>query len=86
MSKPESCLNVQCKGEDFCAACINRNIIAKKGYELIQAIEELPASLTQTKVVTTACDFITLAEKEFLKAKKESVVINSPECRDYTKG
>lgn len=43
---------------------LNRNEIAKKGYELIQIIEKIPASIEQTEAVTAAQDYINLCLKE----------------------
>lgn len=62
--KPETCLIPSCNGNENCSICINRNLIAKKGYELIQKIEELPASTKQTEVVTIAQEYINLCLKE----------------------
>lgn len=43
-----------------CSMYINRNKIAKKGYELIQIIEKIPASIEQTEAVTAVQDYINM--------------------------
>ena len=68
--KPETCLIPSCNGNENCSMCINRNEIAKKGYELIQIIEKIPASIEQTETVTAAQDYINVCLK-LLENKNE---------------
>lgn len=61
--KPATCLDESCKGSDHCSMCINRNVAAKRGYELIQLIEKIPASVEQTEAVTAAQSYIEYCSK-----------------------
>lgn len=63
--KPTTCLIPSCNGNENCSMCINRNSIAKKGYELIQIIEKIPASIEQTEAVTATQDYMNLCLKLF---------------------
>ena len=60
--KPDTCVDAKCQGNDHCSGCINRSIIAKEGYSLLQTIERIPASEEQTNAVIEAERFIKLAE------------------------
>lgn len=61
--KPDTCVSESCPGGENCSMCINRNIIAKKGHELIQAIELCPASIAQTNAVTMAVEYVEYCSK-----------------------
>lgn len=61
--KPVTCLDDRCKGSDHCSMCINRNAAAKKGYDLIQIIEKIPASVEQTEAVTAAQSYVESCSK-----------------------
>jgi hypothetical protein len=75
MNKPSTCLDVKCNGNgDLCGCCINRSIIANKGYLLVQAIEACSASEAQTNAVILASEFIKLAEKEIATQKVTEVI------------
>jgi len=65
--KPVACLDKDCSGGVTCHVCINRNIIAKEGYNLIQIIERVPASTEQTAAVNAAEQFIKIAENTLQK-------------------
>jgi len=68
MKRPSTCLDLKCETvTSLCMACLNRSILAKKGYELIQAIEMCGASAELIKAVNLAEAFIKLAEKEIDK-------------------
>ena len=71
MKRPLTCLDDKCETVTFitCPMCINRSIIANKGYLLIQAIEACAASEAQTNAVILASEFIKLAEKEVAAQK-----------------
>lgn len=61
--KPSTCVDENCKGSDTCSMCINRNIVAKMGYELIQTVENVPASPEQTEAVTKVSEFVDFCSK-----------------------
>jgi len=61
-NKPSTCVDDNCQGGEYCSMCINRNIIAKEGYALIQIIERISASKEQTDAVIAADRFIKIAE------------------------
>lgn len=68
MLKPPTCLDEKCTGGEHCIACINRSNIAREGYILLGAIEEIPASIAQTKALNATERFIELAEEAVAKA------------------
>jgi len=74
MSKPKTCLNPSCSGNSgYCDACANRSELAKRGYALISAIEDIKiASIEQTRAVTMASDFMRFTESEINKQGTES--------------
>jgi len=60
--KPDLCVDKKCIGSETCYICVNRSIIAKEGYALIQIIERIPSSVEQTTAVIAAEQFIKTAE------------------------
>jgi hypothetical protein len=63
LMKPDACVNKNCPGGENCSMCINRSAIAKKGHELIQAIELCPPSVAQTNAVSMAGDYVEFCSK-----------------------
>jgi hypothetical protein len=79
--KPATCLDKDCSRGVTCHVCINRNIIAKEGYNLIQIIERVPASAEQTAAVNAAEQFIKIAENTLQKTPESVIPSNNIEER-----
>ena len=68
--KPATCLDSHCSGGVTCHVCINRNLIARKGYDLLGIVDRIPAPEEQTTAVNATEKFIKIAENTLLETSK----------------